>query len=445
MKQILVLGAGFVARPLVAYLLEQESVEITVASRTLFKAENLVGGHPRGKAVQLDVEAASALDTLVSQSNVVISLLPWVHHLEVAKLCLAHGKHLVTTSYVKPEMEALDAEARAKGLLFLNEIGLDPGIDHMAAMRVMDEIRNTGGTVESFYSYCGGLPAPEHNTNPLGYKFSWSPTGVLLAAGNEGRYLEEGGIIEIPGSELFTHYWFVRVPGAGVYEAYVNRDALPYLEIYGIPEARSMYRGTLRNIGHCETWHLFKRMGLLDRDRTFDFSRFTPREVMARLIDAPGNDLPKELADYLQISEYSVLIKKLEWLGLLNDYLLDLKEATVFEMFDHVLETKLKYAKGELDYVLQHHEFTARYGDDRMEKITSTLIERGTPDGDSAMARTVGLPAAVATRLLVEEKLTLTGVCRPVYPEIYNPVLNELERMSIRLDERTLPLSTQTD
>jgi len=305
-KQILVLGAGFVARPLVAYLLEQESVEITVASRTLFKAENLVGGHPRGKAVQLDVEAASALDTLVSQSNVVISLLPWVHHLEVAKLCLAHGKHLVTTSYVKPEMEALDAEARAKGLLFLNEIGLDPGIDHMAAMRVMDEIRNTGGTVESFYSYCGGLPAPEHNTNPLGYKFSWSPTGVLLAAGNEGRYLEEGGIIEIPGSELFTHYWFVRVPGAGVYEAYVNRDALPYLEIYGIPEARSMYRGTLRNIGHCETWHLFKRMGLLDRDRTFDFSRFTPREVMARLIDAPGNDLPKELADYLQIPEYGI-------------------------------------------------------------------------------------------------------------------------------------------
>ncbi len=440
MKQILVLGAGFVARPLVAYLLEQEAIEVTVASRTLIKAENLIGGHPRGKALRLEVEDISALESNVTRSDVVISLLPWVHHLEVARLCLDHGKHLVTTSYVKPEMEALDSAARAKGLLFLNEIGLDPGIDHMAAMRVMDGIRHNGGAVESFYSYCGGLPAPEHNTNPLGYKFSWSPTGVLLAAGNDGRYLEEGGVIEIPGPELFAHYWFVKIPGAGVYEAYVNRDALPYLEIYGIPEARSMYRGTLRNIGHCEAWHQFKRLGLLDRERIFDFKRFTPREVMARLIGSTGNDLPKELADYLGIPEYSVLIKKLEWLGLLNDYPLDLKEASVFEMFDHILETKLKYDKGELDSVLQHHEFTARYADERMEKMTSTLIERGIPDGDSAMARTVGLPAAVATRLLVEEKLNLTGVRRPVHPEIYIPVLAELEKMSIRLSEKTLPL-----
>ncbi|MEZ4525053.1 MAG: saccharopine dehydrogenase C-terminal domain-containing protein [Desulfobacterales bacterium] len=251
-KNILVLGAGFVARPLVRYLLKLPDVSVTVASRTLDRAQHLVGDHARGNAETLQVENTEKLSQSVSAADIVISLLPWIHHIQVAKQCLAHGRHLVTTSYVKPEMEALDAEVRKKNLLFLNEIGVDPGIDHMAAMRVIDRVRKAGGTITSFYSYCGGLPAPECNSNPFGYKFSWSPLGVMLAALSDGRYMEEGKIIDIPAEKLFQHYRFIDIPDAGIYEAYVNRDKLPYRKIYGT-ESTVHVPGNPMQMGHCES------------------------------------------------------------------------------------------------------------------------------------------------------------------------------------------------
>ncbi|MDT8324123.1 MAG: saccharopine dehydrogenase C-terminal domain-containing protein [Bacteroidota bacterium] len=440
MKQVLVLGAGLVARPLVRYLLEEPEFLITVASRTVRKAEALIDNHPRGRALALNVQDDAALRETIAGADIVISLLPWIHHLTVAHLCIELEKNLVTTSYVKPEMQALDAAAKEKGLLFLNEIGVDPGIDHMAAMRIINGVKEEGGDVRSFYSYCGGLPALANNNNPLGYKFSWSPVGVMLAAKNNGRYLRDGKTVDVAPEQLFEHYWLLDVPGAGTFEAYVNRDALPYIDLYGIGNAKSMYRGTLRNIGHCESWNYFKRMGLLDQERTFDFRSTSPRQVIAALVDSNGDHLEADIASCLEIPPHSITIKKLQWLGLLSEEKLPLGEGSVFDMFAHVLERTLVYDEGEVDLLVQHHEFIADYPDGRREKITSTMVDTGIPDGDSSMARTVSLPAAIATKMILQDRISLTGVHIPVLPEIYEPVLAELETMGIALMDRRTAL-----
>ncbi len=441
MKKVLVLGAGLVARPLVRYLLDQGDIHITIATRTVSKAEKLLKGHANGTPVTLNVENEQKLETMIRDSDLVISLLPWVHHLKVARLCVNNNKHMVTTSYVKPEMKALDEEVKKRGLLFLNEIGVDPGIDHMAAKRVIDQVKNQGGEITAFYSYCGGLPALQNNNNPLGYKFSWSPSGVMLAAKNDGRYLKDGKLIKISGEHLFEHYWLVDVPGAGTFEAYVNRDALIYKELYGLESVRSIYRGTLRNISHCESWHNFKKLGLLDQERTFDLSKNSPREVMAALVSGKSDDVVTDTAKFLGIPPYAITLKKLEWLGLFSDQMLDLGKVSVFDMFAHILEHKLVYHEGEVDLLVQHHLFEAEYENKRRERIASTMVDVGIPHGDSSMSRTVSLPAAIATKHILNGTIKLTGVKIPVYPELYEPVLKELETMNIRLIEKTETIS----
>jgi saccharopine dehydrogenase-like NADP-dependent oxidoreductase len=436
MKQVLVLGAGLVARPLVRYLLEDPDFQVTVATRTVSKADELIAGHPHGVSKKVDVSDETALRELIAAADIVISLLPWIHHLTVATLCVEYGKNMVTTSYVKPEMQALDAEVREKGLIFLNEIGVDPGIDHMAAMRVINEVKNAGGKITSFYSYCGGLPALQDNTNPWGYKFSWSPVGVMLAAKNSGRYLKNGAVVDVAPEQLFEHYWLLDVPGSGTFEAYVNRDSLPYVDLYGVQGIESMYRGTLRNVSHCESWNYFKKLGLFDQERTFDFAKTSPRQVLAAMVDSNGDDLVADMAQFLGIAPYAVAIKKLQWLGLFSDEMLPLGVASVFNMFAHVMEKRLVYAPGEVDLLAQHHEFIAEYPDGRREFLTSTMVDTGIPHGDSSMARTVSLPAAIATKMILKGIIDLKGVVIPVHPEIYNPVLDELETMDIRLVER---------
>jgi saccharopine dehydrogenase-like NADP-dependent oxidoreductase len=333
-------------------------------------------------------------------------------------------------------MQALDAPAKEKGLIFLNEVGVDPGLDHMSAMQIIDTVHYHGGQVDSFFSYCGGLPALESNNNPLGYKFSWSPEGAMLAATNNGRYMEHGRVIEVPGDELFRHYWLKSVPGAGVFEAYVNRDALPYRDIYGIQHVSGMYRGTLRNIGYCETWDFIKHLGLLNRKMKFDFDEVSPREVLANIINCKESDLRECVAAYLKIPEYSLTLKKLEWLGLLSDRKLKIGTASVFEMFAHTLKRRLVYEEGEMDLLVMHHEFEAIYPGQPRQRIQSTLIDYGISGGDSSMSRTVGYPVGIAAGLLAEGRVSLKGVLRPVHADIYQPILSECHRLGIRFKER---------
>ncbi len=434
-KRVCVLGAGLVAGPLVRYLLAVPDVELVLADQDADKVEGLLCGHPRGRGLPLNIDDEAALSTVLGGVDLVVSLLPFTLHLKVAHLCLELGKSLITASYVKPEMEALDSAFKAKGLIFLNEMGVDPGLDHMAAMRVIDRVKARGGKITSFFSYCGGLPAPASNNLPLGYKFSWSPSGVMLAAKNDGCYLLNGETVEVPQEQLFQHYWFQEVPGAGVFEAYVNRDARPYKAIYSIPEAESVYRGTLRNTGHCESWDLFKKLGLLETEPVFDSRALSPRQVLAGLINSDGRNLIRDLSRFLDVPEHAVTLKKLEWLGFLSNEPLEFDRPTPFDCFGRLLLDRLSYQPDETDMIVQHHEFAAGYPEGGRERITSTLVQEGEPGGESAMSRTVGLPAGIGARLILEGKVTATGVIRPVIQEIYDPVLDELEGLGIGFQE----------
>jgi len=441
MKTVLVLGAGLVTRPLVRYLLDQPDFKVVVASRTVSKAEKLIDGHPRGEARTLLVQEEDHLKDLISGSDLVISLVPWTYHPVVAKHCLELEKHLITTSYVKEAMQALNQQVKEKDLLFLNEIGLDPGIDHMSAMKIIHGVEDRGGKIVSFFSYCGGLPAPEANTNPFGYKFSWSPRGVVLAGKNTGRYLKNGQEIDVRSEDLFTHTWPLEIESIGELVAYPNRDSIPYIETYGLKDAHSMFRGTLRNPGWCETWKKFVDLGLLDEEERPDWQGKTYGDFTGTFVKEPTGDLRADLARQLDLPNDSAILDRFEWLGLLSDDPLPAETSSPLDILANRLLEKMPYEEGERDMIILHHEFIAEYPElPAREEITSTLVDFGIPNGDSAMSRTVSLPAAVAAKMVLHGEIKATGVHIPVLPEIYQPVLKELEELGITFKERTTKL-----
>lgn len=436
MKKVLILGAGLVAKPLVRYLLDQPDFEVEVASRTVSKAIKLIDNHPQGTARELNLKNEEGLKEKVSKSDLVISMVPYSFHTKVAQYCIEFKKNMVTTSYVSEVMKNLDAEAKKAGILILNEVGLDPGIDHMEAMRIIHEIEGKGGEILSFISFCGGLPSPEANTNPFGYKFSWSPIGVLLAGKNSAQYLKDSKEIFISPEDLFDNYSIINIEELGDFEAYPNRNSLPYIELYGIDSTKTMLRGTLRNIGWCSTIKKIVELGLLDEEEK-DWSGMTYRDFLRKLINEPvEKDLKKALSERLNIEENSDIIMRLEWLGLLSETALPLEHGSALDILGAKMLEKLQYEEGERDMIILQHEFIASYPGDKKEKITSALIDFGIPHGDTSMARTVGLPAAISTKLILEEKITLTGVNIPVIPEIYRPILQELKELGISFKEQ---------
>ena len=442
MKRILVLGAGLVSRPMVRYLLERAGLEVWVASRTVSKATELVGSHPNGRAIGLladDDEAA--LGRLVSESDLAVSLLPYTYHVKVASHCLKYRKPLVTTSYVSDAMRALDGQAKAAGLIFLNEIGLDPGIDHMSAMKIIHDVQKAGGKVTSFMSYCGGLPAPEANDNPLGYKFSWSPKGVVMAGRNDARYLKDGKEVFVPGTDLFGHRWPLKVAEGFEFEAYPNRNSLPYVEIYGLAGVKTMLRGTLRNFGWCETLKAIADLGVLKDDSVrIDVSRLTPAAWLRQY--APGTGvLRQDVAAKLGLAPDHAVLDRFAWLGLFDEKPIDLQQGSNLDILAKQMLDRMTLKPRERDMVVLHHEFLAEYPAKPAERIFSTLIAFGEPDGDSSMARTVSLPAAIGVRMILHGELKLTGVQIPVVPEIYEPVLAELARLGIECKERKTAVS----
>ena len=436
MKNILVLGAGLVSRPGVHYLLNQEYFRVTVASRTVHKAEALVKGYENGNAISLNVNNTTKLTELIKSSDIVISLLPWIHHVKVAEYCLAHNTHMATTSYVSKEMKAFDSEAKTKGLLFMNEIGVDPGIDHMSAMKIIDQVHDDGGKILHFYSFCGGLPAPEDNDNPFGYKFSWSPKGVVLASRNSSQYLENGTKITIEGKNLFANPRLEEVDGLGIFEVYPNRDSLPYKHLYGLNDALTVMRGTYRNIGWCETLKAIVDLGLVDETPNVKLKGIIFQQMLAESVGASASDnIRAETAKKLNIEITSPILDRLEWLGLFSDKSVTNHDNRL-DILSDLLQEKLFYKKGEKDMILLQHKFTIETKKKMKELITSTLIDYGIPNGDSSMARTVSLPLAIGVKLILTGKITLTGVQIPIMKKIYDPVLNELENMGIKMVEK---------
>ena len=433
MEKVLILGAGLVSKPMVDYLLKN-GFFVRVATRTVSKAEALIENHPNGEAVEWTTDNKQKLIEMVKDSSLVVSLLPYTYHTEVAEICIAEKKNMVTTSYVSEKMSALDERAKEADILILNEIGLDPGIDHMSAMEVIDEVHKKGGEVISFRSLCGALPAPEASDNPFRYKFSWSPKGVVLAGKNNAQYQMDGNIVKIPGEELFKNYFTTEIPEIGKLEVYPNRDSVPYIKKYGIPETKTMFRGTLRYPGWCDLWYNISKLGLLKTDEK-DFKGVTYKEFMTSLIngDTSGN-IREQIAKHLNIDTSGEVLDKLEWLGLLSDEQIKTERGGNIDVLVEKLLEKLSYKEGERDMVILKDEFIVKFTD-KQQKIVSTLIDFGIMGKDTAIARTVSLPAAVATKLIIGGKIKEKGVHIPTREEIYKPVLRELATLGISSKE----------
>jgi len=442
MKKILLLGAGLVAPPLVEYLLKQPDFIMTVADMDVVSAENLVKNQERGKAVEWHVAQENMLKKLISEHDLTISLLPYTYHPLVARLCISLHKHLITTSYVGTEMQSLDAQAKSANVLLLNEIGMDPGIDHMSAKRIIDNVHGKNGQIVGFSSYCGGLPAPDANDNPFGYKFSWSPRGVVMAGMNNARFLKDGEEINIPGKILFDQVEPVNVEGLGEFEGYPNRDSVVYVKIYSIPETRSLFRGTLRNKGWCPTWKKITDLGILDLEERNDLTGLTFAQFISKVIGADSADnIREKVAQKLGINPDSKIMSRLEWLGLFSDEAVSENENSFLDVLTARLVYKMEYKPGERDMIVLQHEFDAYYpSTGEKEKITSTLIDYGIPHGNSAMSRTVSLPAAISARLILEGKIVGSGVQIPVLPAFYNPILDELENLKIKCIDKVIKL-----
>jgi saccharopine dehydrogenase (NADP+, L-glutamate forming) len=443
MKKILVFGAGMVSRPMIRYLLNEPDFHVIMASRTVSKAEQMIDGHPQGAAFSLDVNDNKKVEDLVSNADIVVSLLPYMYHVKVAEMCIKHKKHMITTSYVSDAMKALDLKAKAAGILILNECGLDPGIDHMSAMRIIHEVEKNKGKVVSFRSTTGALPSHEANNNPFGYKFSWSPRGVLLASLNAAKWLENGKEISIPGEQLFENYFLQDIKGVGTFENYPNRNSVPYKGIYGLKDAATVYRGTFRMTGWCETLRNIVTLGWLSEELPKGFTGKTYGDLTRQLIGAkPKDNLPIMTALYLGLKPYTAVIKRLEWLGLFSDTLLPKDKNTPLDYLNVLTLHKMSMGDHERDMVVMHHEFIAEYPT-KEEYMTSTLVDYGIPDNDTSVARTVALPAAIAVKMILNKEINITGVHIPVIPEIYNPILDELEEMGIKFKEKTIPLENK--
>lgn len=434
-QKVLVLGAGLVARPLIHYLL-QRGYDVTVADKTTDRAREYVGPYPNGCVATLDLADPEGLDALISQSDLVVSLVPYIFHTLIARRCLSHRKHLVTASYVSNEMRELGPEAKKLDLVFLNELGLDPGLDHMSAMRIIRSVHERGGKVVGFRSFCGGLPAPDANNNPWNYKFSWSPRGVLLAGRNSARFLRDGKMVEIEAQDLFLNFWPMDVPGVGPLEAYPNRNSLQYIDLYEVPEAQTMLRGTFRYPGWCRMMKALVDLGWISLDPP-PGGAVTLADVTAYLLRKPGlsgKALREAVAQRLELPLDHNALDRMEWAGLFGSSPAPVAE-TILDTLAPVLESKLVYEPGERDMSAMVHYFDIEEADGTKTQLRSSLVDFGLPNGDSSMARTVSLPAALGAELILKGRVSQRGVLIPTSPEFCDPILDALEEMGIRFTE----------
>lgn len=439
--RVLILGAGLVARPIARYFLADDGFRLTVASLSRADAETLVNDHPRGRTRQVDVSDPAQCEALIRESDVVISLVPYAFHVQVARCAIRHRVNMITASYVLPEMRALDDEARAAGVTILNELGLDPGLDHMSAMRIIDEIHDSGGSIAEFTSCCGGLPAPEAADNPWKYKFSWSPRGALLAARLSARHLERGRVISVPGEHLFEHARPYEVEGLGTFEIYPNRDSLRYIEAYGLREIETMLRATIRYPGWSETMRAVAVLGLLDVEPRQWPEGTTYADFTASFLDPAdaAGELDERLARRLGLALDHPVLARLRWAGLLDGDALPRGSASPLGIVADRFAERMAYARGERDMVVLRHEILARWPERPAERRYSLLVAYGEPGGDSATARTVSLPAAIAGRLLLDGTLSSPGVQIPTRREIYDPILDLLHEQGIAFREWSVP------
>jgi saccharopine dehydrogenase-like NADP-dependent oxidoreductase len=445
MNNILIIGAGRSATALIRYVLteaEKNGWFVTVADTNLEQAEAKVNGSPYGRAVWLDVTKVNDRRELIGRADVVVSLLPAHLHLEVAHDCIRLKKHLITASYVSKEMYRLGDEARDRELIFMGEMGLDPGIDHMSAMQKINEIKEKGGKISAFRSYTGGLIAPESDNNPWHYKFTWNPRNVVLAGQGTAQYLQNAKFKYIPYNRLFKQYRVVDIKGMGDFEVYANRDSLLYRDIYGLSGIPNILRGTVRYRGFCDAWNALIQIGLTDGSYPIlDSGTLTYHSFMEAYVpeDNLGGSVKERIARLIGEEPDSEVMKKLEWLGLFRKTKIELPNATPALILEHLLLDKWKLREDDKDMIVMQHEFEYELeGEKRL--LTSTLVLRGEDSIDTAMAKLVGLPLGIFVKLVMQKKINSKGVQIPVMEEVYEPVLEELQDFGVifREEEQVL-------
>lgn len=437
-KSILILGAGRSSSSLINYLLKEAAIHnwsITVGDMSIKAAQERIGA-ARGQAIAFDIQNKEQSQQTIAGADVVVSLLPAHLHILVAKICLQHRKHLLTASYVSEEMKQLHTEAKEKNILFLNECGLDPGIDHMSAMQVIDKIKQAGGALTSFESFTGGLIAPETDPeNPWRYKFTWNPRNVVMAGQGTTKFLQAGEYKFIPYQQLFKRITPVTVPGYGEYDGYANRDSLKYLDTYGLNGIQTMLRGTLRNKGYCAAWNILVQLGCCDDSYALEgVDKMTHKSFMASFLPATKN-IEREIASLFSVEDQGGEMKRLRWSGLFSDESVGLTQGTPAQVLEHILNKKWKLKTGDKDFIVMWHRFRFMHNG-KAKEIQAYLTATGENEIETAMAKTVGLPLAIAAKLLIQEKITRRGVVIPVVKDLYDPILEELRLLGIGLHEK---------
>lgn len=439
---LLVIGAGRSTAYLTKYLFEKSNVKgftLTVCDKDISQAEMLVKNHPRGKAEALDIFDSEARSSIIARHDIVISMVPASMHAMVARDCIALRKHMVTASYVSDEMRSLDSEAKEAGVVIMNEIGVDPGIDHMSAMKVLDDLRAKGAKLLQFESFTGGLLAPESELkNPWRYKFTWNPRNVVVAGqGGAVKFIQEGTYKYIPYHNLFRRTEYMDIEGYGRFEGYANRDSLKYRSVYGLQDIPTIYRGTLRRPGFCRAWDVFVKLGATDDSYVVENSAEMTHRQFINLFLAynPTDSVELKLMHYLKIDQDSEIMEKLHWLGLFDDTKVGLSDATPAQMLEHILKKKWALESTDKDMIVMYHKFGYSLNG-KNEQIESSMVCLGEDATYTAMAKTVGLPVAIAATMIAKGVISTPGVHLPISREVYEPVLAELNDYGISFSEK---------
>lgn len=442
MSKILIIGAGRSSSSLINYLLSNakaENWQITIADANKASVEARITNYrENATAVEFDVTNSALREKLISHTDFVISMLPAFMHGDVARDCVRLGKHLATASYVSNDMKELDAEAKQKQILLLNECGLDPGIDHASAMKVIDHIKSIGGKITGFKSFCGGLVAPESNDNPWGYKFSWNPRNVILAGQGTAQFIENGNLKFIPYNRIYTQIETIEVEGYGKFDAYANRDSISYREPYGLSDTKTMLRGTLRMPGYCKAWNVFVKLGLTDDTyKIKNADTLTYTQLLESFLPDGTASAKVKLMAFMGAEMDEDMLTKLEYLELFSNKPITLKEASPAELLQHLLEEKWLLKPGDKDMIVMQHQFEYQLNG-AYKQLNSSLVVIGDDEVHTAMAKTVGLPLAISVKNFLTGKFKLYGVQIPTVKEIYEPMLAELETHGVTFIEKEI-------
>lgn len=448
MKQILVLGAGLSSSYLISHLLQNAQANdwcVTVGDYDVKLARKAVNRHARGSAIRFNVNDSEMRVIQIEKADIVVNMLPPTFQNVVARDCIHHTRPMISASYQSQQIRNLDPDAKRRGVLILTEMGLDPGIDHMIAMSMIEKVRAKGGKIKSFKSYGGALPAPDSRNNPLNYFITWNPRNVVMAGEHGAQYMEKGKVKLVPFHNVFQDSWLIEVDGIGTMEVYPNRESLSYQASFEINRATTLIRGTIRYPGWCETWLQIVRLGIPNEHlRIPNLHKMTYREFVHLFIplEVSGSDLETRVANFLHINPTGKIMENLRWLGLFSEELIGKVDETPAAVMIDLIKKKLKMDPDSRDMIILINELEASYpsAGKKREKITVTLIEKGECSGFSAVTKTVGLPMAIGVRLILAAKLPLTGCHIPTHPAVYVPLLKELKKEGLKFKTKVTAL-----